>query len=119
MAVLSKAQILAADALPREQVSVPEWGGDVFVRALTASERDAFEQELTVQRGKQIEVNMKDVRAKLCSRAICDEAGERLFTDGEIHALGAKSAAVVTRLFEVAQRLSGLTGADVEQLAKN
>lgn len=119
MAILSKAQILAADDLPRERVEVPEWGGEIFVRALTAGERDAFEAELTARSGKQIEVNLRDVRAKLCSRAMCDEQGARLFEDHEISALARKSAAALTRVFEVAQRLSGLTGADVEALAKN
>ena len=31
--------------LPRELVDVPEWGGDVWVRMLTASERDQLEME--------------------------------------------------------------------------
>lgn len=119
MAILTKEQILAADDLPRESVEVPEWGGEVLVRALTAGERDAFEAELTERRGKQIEVNLRDVRAKLCSRAICDGDGKRLFTDQEVQTLAAKSASALTRVFEVAQRLSGLTGADVEALTKN
>lgn len=118
MAILTKQAILAADDLPRELVNVPEWGGDIFVRALTASERDAFENELTVRHGTKVEVTLIDARAKLCARTICDETGKRLFTDAEVLALGSKSAAVLTRIFEIAQRLAGLSPAEVEQLVK-
>ncbi len=36
MNILSKEAILSADDLPREIVSVPEWGGQVYVRTMTA-----------------------------------------------------------------------------------
>jgi hypothetical protein len=36
-----------------------------------------------------------------------------------VEALGKKSAAALNRVFEVAQRLSGITDDDVEELAKN
>ena len=40
---LNREAILAAEDLPRELVEVPEWGGAVYVRALTGAERDQFE----------------------------------------------------------------------------
>ena len=46
MNILSKEAILAADDLPREIVSVPEWGGQVCVRTMTGTDRDAFETSL-------------------------------------------------------------------------
>jgi hypothetical protein len=42
-----------------------------------------------------------------------------VFTDADIVALGAKNAAALNRLFEVAQRLSGLRGEDFEELLGN
>ena len=42
MNILSKDAILAADDLPRETVHVPEWGGDVYVRTMSGTDRDAF-----------------------------------------------------------------------------
>ena len=38
--MLTREQILGLSDLPREEVRIPEWGGVVFVRALTGSERD-------------------------------------------------------------------------------
>jgi hypothetical protein len=43
---LNKDQILHADDLPRREVQTPEWGGSVFVRALTGDERDSYEGEM-------------------------------------------------------------------------
>jgi hypothetical protein len=117
--LLSRAAILAASDLPRETVSVPEWGGDVLVQGLTAKERDDFEISLSVGKGKDRQDNFRNLRARLVARAVVDESGARLFGDADIAALGSKSASVLQRLFEVAQRLSGFTSADVDELTKN
>jgi hypothetical protein len=117
--ILSRASILAAEDLPRETVAVLEWGGDVLVQGLTARERDDFEISLSTGKGKNAETNFRNLRARLVARAVVDEKGDRLFGDADIAALGGKSAVVLQRLFEVAQRLSGFTTADVEELTKN
>jgi hypothetical protein len=116
---LSRAAILAATDLPRETVSVPEWGGDVLVQGLTAKERDDFEISLSTGKGKSQENNFRNLRARLVARAVVDESGARLFGDMDIAALGGKSAVVLQRLFEAAQRLSGFTTADVAELTGN
>lgn len=125
--ILGREQILSAQDLEKELVEVKEWGGAVYVRALTGAERDAFEQSLVeervVGRGRRQEttrtVNMRNARAKLCALTICDEQGERLFTDADVQDLGKKSAAALTRVYEVAARLSGLTDEDMEELTGN
>ena len=50
MNILSKEAILAADDLPREKVNVPEWGGEVLVRTMSGTDRDAFEASLQIGR---------------------------------------------------------------------
>lgn len=125
--ILSKEAILSADDLVKELVEVPEWGGAVYVRALTGAERDAFEQSMvemrTVRQGRKQEtvreMRLQNIRARLCALTICDEEGNRLFTDADVQALGRKSASALNRVFQVAQRLSGLTDEDVEELAGN
>ena len=42
---LSRDEILGKRRGKVEEIKVPEWGGTVFVREITASERDAFEAE--------------------------------------------------------------------------
>ena len=119
MAFLSKADILAAEDLPRETVRVPEWGGDVLVRGLTGAQRDEFEASVVVGKGSNRDVNIKNLRAKLVALSVVDEAGALLFTDKDVDALGKKSAVALQRVFDTAQRLSGLSEADVEDLQKN
>ncbi len=119
MALLTRDAILQAQDLPTEQVHIPEWGGDVLVRALTGAERDKFEQSIVEQRGKNTRMNLQNIRAKLVALTVVDEQGNRIFKDEDVKWLGNKSAAALDRIFEVAQRLSGLRDEDVEELAKN
>lgn len=108
--------ILAADDLKREAVEVPEWGTTVYVRTMTGTERDAFEQQIVGdESGRAIE----NIRARLCILTIVDDKGERQFADGDISAVGGKSSAALDRVFAVAQRLNGLSKSDVDTLAKN
>lgn len=119
MALLTRDQILAVEDLKRETIDVPEWGGEVIVKSLTGAERDAFEDSVVKQRGKTRELNLRNARARLVSLSLIDESGSRLFSDGDVEALGRKSAAALDRVFAAAQRLSGLTENDIDELAKN
>lgn len=111
--MLTREQILQCDDLPKETVKVPEWGGEVQVRTMTGTDRDAFEASLIGKEGR-----LENVRARLVSLAVCDESGSRLFDDADVAALGAKSAKALDRVFAVAQRLNGI-GADQVEQAKN
>ncbi len=116
---LTREAILQINDLPAEDVEVPEWSGVVRVRGLTAAERDQFEQSIVETRGKNTRVNLRNIRAKLVALTVVDEQGNRVFSDSDVEALGRKSAAALNRVFEVAQRLSGLRPEDVEELAGN
>lgn len=116
MTILNKQAILAAQDLKSEDVAVTEWGGEVRVRTLTGTERDAFESSLVQDGGKR---DLSNLRARLLSLAIVDENGARLFSEADIPLLGGKSAAALDRLFEVAQRLNGIGEKEQAALAKN
>ena len=111
--------ILAADDLPREKVEVAEWDVTVWVRTMTAAERDHFEASVQSRNGSELAVNLENIRAKLVGSTVVDEAGVRVFSDADTVVLGAKSAAAMDTLFAVARRLNGLTGEDVEELVGN
>lgn len=114
---LSKADILKAEDFEIEKVAVPEWGGDVCVRSMTARERDRLEAELLKWRqAGNTDINF---RARLCVKTVCDENGKLLFTEKDADELGKKSAKALDRILPVAQKLNGLTDQDVEQLEKN
>ena len=119
MTLLSKTAILAAQDLQTEDVEVPEWGGAVRVRSFTGRERDAFEASMVRGEGRDRKVDLTNMRARLVGLTVIDETGQRLFTDDEVDLLGAKSGAALDRVFAVAQKLNGLSGADVEELSKN
>jgi len=117
MPFLNRDQILAADDLSREVVAVPEWGGEVVVVGCMAAERDRY--EMMWANWSQKDVAVSDIRGWLVCRCLRDEDGKRMFSDKDTRALGAKSAKVVDRLWDVARRLSGLSDEDVEELEKN
>jgi hypothetical protein len=112
--LLSRDDILGSDDLRLERVDVPEWNGVLYVRVMTAGERDQFEAEVAGV-GKRSK-NMSNLRARLVCLVGCDENGQALFEKGDAAALGAKSAAAVDRVFTVAARLNGFTSQDIDEL---
>jgi hypothetical protein len=120
--LLTREQILAVDDLQTEIVNVPEWGGSVMVRGLTGKERDAFERSMVILKtGKQEkdakpDVDFVNFRAKLVAHTVIDENGELLFKEVDVTKLGQKSGKALDRVFDVAQRLSGMTDDDVKEL---
>ena len=126
MSYLTREQILGASDLGMEDVPVPEWGGVVRIRGLTGAERDAFEEGVIRFRGladqrrpSPPEVRLINIRARMVSLAAVDGDGRRLFSEHDVAELGKKSAAALSRLFDVATRLAGMTAGEVETLEKN
>lgn len=118
--VLGREDILNNNDIVIEKVPVPEWGGVVLVKGLTAAERDAFESSMLKGSGKNQKVDTQNIRAKLCSLAIVDKSGKRIFDSlDSINALGKKSVVALNRVYEKASKLSGLRDEDVEDLLKN
>jgi hypothetical protein len=60
-----------------------------------------------------------NVRAKVVTRCVVDDDGNRLFTDADVVQLGGKSAAALERVYAVAARLSGLSDEDQEAMARD
>jgi hypothetical protein len=108
--------ILSKTALRTKEVPCPEWGVTVRIREMTGRERDEWEQSLTAGRGK---VNIQNIRARLVAATAIDENGARVFTSADAEALGELSAAALTRCAGVAQKLNGLTEADMEEAKGN
>lgn len=105
--------------LPIEKLEVPEWGETVWVRTVTAEERDAFEAASVKGKGKNREANLHNIRARMAALTLCDEAGQPLFTPADAAFLGTQSAKVLGCIYDVATRLNGWSDEDVEELAKN
>jgi hypothetical protein len=119
MPFLNKESIRAASDLKHEVVAVPEWGGDIRVRGMTGSERDAFEASYFTGTDKDRKMNLDNIRARLVVLCCVDEHGDRIFENADLGWLGNKSGSALARVYEVCQRLSGLTNGDVKALEKN
>jgi len=118
-AVLTREQILAAVDMKIEEVAVPEWGGVVYVKALSGRARDQFDASRYRLKGKEVEMIHENTRATLVALSVCDPAGQLQFSEADVKALGEKNALALERVFEVAQRLSGLRPQDLETKLKN
>lgn len=117
-----KDRIKAADDRPFHDEDVSEWGVKLRIRGLTGTQRDHFEAELVEIRnsGRDVGARLENFRSKLLVLCLYDpETDERVFTDGEVAVVGAKSGLVVQRLFKLAQRLSGMDEAAVERAEGN
>ena len=113
-------QILNIPDIQTEEVVVPEWGGlTVWVRGMSAAERDAFEADLLQGKGKNTSVNYRNMRAKLLVRCVVDAEGNRIFNPDDVGRLGQKSAKALTRRYNIATELSGVSDEDVEELMGN
>lgn len=119
MTLLSKNEIFAADDRKYEDVEVSEWGGSVRLRGLTGSERDRYEASLQKQVGGKEVRDLRNFRARLVQLSAINEDGTPLFEQNEVAALANRSSAALSRLFDVACRLSGITDDDVRELEGN
>jgi hypothetical protein len=117
--LLTRQEILSIRDIRTEIVFVPEWGGAVKIKAMTGKERDAWETALFQIDGKDVKMNKENLRAKLVALTVVDEAGQRLFTEADVEALGSKSASALDRVYQASQKLSGLTPDDIKELEKN
>lgn len=121
MNLLSREALLAAAAskqLPRERFTIPELGGDVIVQGMSGTDRDAWEKSLYRGRGTRRTLETDNIRARLAVRCLVDDQGQRLFGDEDATVLGKLRVDVLQRIFDAAQRLSGVSDEDIDELKK-
>lgn len=119
---LSRDDILSANDIQVEELPVPEWGGVICVKTLTAEERDMLEAEIVQMSpdGKPKAMKLDTLRSTVAFLGICDSDGNRLFTDKkDIAALKKKSAAALDRVVARIQEMSAMSPADIEKLTAN
>lgn len=107
--LLTAEEILAASDLATVDVEVPEWGGTVRLRQLSAGETITFSEAASG--------NKKLGTVKLIAMSAVDESGNRLFTDKQVEALKSKSIKIFVKLQKIALELNGFT--EKEEALKN
>ena len=118
--ILTRDAILRADDLPRKPVEVPEWGGTIYIRTMSGTERDRFDAAI-VARGQDGKVfDTKGLRVEIVVLTACDEDGKLLFSEKDKEALSLKSGNVLERLCNVSRKLNGILDVDsVDDSKKN
>lgn len=121
MNLVSKATFLATHAPDEEQVPLPELGDGaaILVRGLTVRERSEFERQFLSKKGDRLDNRVKELRERLLIACCRNADGSMMFTVDDLKAIGNMSASIVERIVNVAQRLSGMSATDVDEIAKN
>jgi hypothetical protein len=109
--MLTRDQILNAQDRVIETLGIPEWGGSLCVRSLTAGERENAR--------RQAKDNPDTPAAAFFAVAsACDVQGNPLFKDTDAFRLADKNARAVERIADRALRLSSI-GEEAKDAAKN
>ena len=114
--MLNRSDILSKKELKKICVSVPDWGGDVFVSEMSAQTRDQWEQKLIDSKEKG--QGITNGRATLIVVTVVDEKGNPIFTEKDIPEIGKLSAMSLDKIISAAQKLNGLE-VSIEDIKKN
>ena len=126
MDLFSKDELLTAarsKQLPWESVSLTLGGvtKQVIVQGMTSVERDAWEKSLVFFRpnGQRV-LKTENVRARLAVQCLVDKpGGSRIFSDDDAVVLGNLPATALAPIFDSAQKLSGISDGDIDELKKS
>lgn len=118
--LLTRDETATAVDLPTERVPVPELkaGGELLIQGLSGRDRDKFEADSMGGKGRNREVNMRNIRARLLVRTLINEDRTMMFGDRDQEFVGRWRGDVVDRLFSVAQTLSGMSQEDIDALGE-
>lgn len=108
--------------IEREPLLVPELGGRIWVRGMSGTERDKFEEGLRIRKGKKVgQSDLRNYRAQFASRVIVSASGERLLNDSEadIALLGRLPAGVLDRVIAKCTELSGKAEEEIDDLGND
>lgn len=115
--ILTRDAILANVDTDRVEVKVPEWGGSVYVRRMNGLQREAFESIMTAQVEGDGEVQNR--RASIVVACTVNEAGELLFSFGDIKSLVLQPWTALDRVANAAVLLNKLGDAEIDAEVKN
>ena len=124
MTLLNFDDIVASQDKDYQDVDVPEWGGTVRIATMSGEDRDRWELSMmqaddSSERGFKLNFDAY-CRVRLVAMCLVDDNFNRIFTtQEEMGALAKKSGKVMDLLYDVAQRVNGITDEDIDDLEKN
>lgn len=120
---LNAAQIISAVDIELRQVSVPEWGGFVYLRSLSVDARIKYLARISSVLAKQnspTDANNEyhEAQVYLLSQSLSDEKGNLIFAEADVQSLSKKSPVVLSRLCDEILLTNGFQVNAVEDAAK-
>jgi hypothetical protein len=110
---INKHQIFASNDLKEKFVDMPEWGGQVKIRALSVKEQLAYDEYLSTE-PKEVEMALH-----LIISACVDDDNKKLFDISDMDLLKEKSSKNLFLLVNEILSLNKQLPADSDKLAKN
>jgi hypothetical protein len=112
--LLTKEQILNCDDTGIIEENVPEWGGKINLRPMSAANKNKLYNHLKSNNtedksGDTVMKNMDGWYELSVAFTVCDENGNLLFSEADIGVLANKNPDVIDRLAIIAQDISGLS----------
>lgn len=116
---LTRDQIFSkAPEFARERVEVPQWGGHVYVKQITARAIESWQDWLGDQ--DDTKAVKHSFRVKLILLCVCDEDGRLIFTnEADLAVLSDVQNAVVELLWLACRRVNRMDKEATEKAAKN
>ena len=124
MTLLNFDDIVDSQDKEYQDVDVPEWGGTVRIATMSGEDRDRWELSMmqaddSSERGFKLNFDAYS-RVRLVAMCLVDDNFNRIFvTKEQIERLSQKSGKVMDLLYDVAQRVNGITESDIDDLEKN
>lgn len=118
---LTRDQILAARPMRCEEIDIPELGGIVRVRMMSAGDRERYESGLIDDTAGDARrrIRVGELAARLVVFSVVDAEGRLVFSEQDIPQVAALDADVVRRIADVATRLNKIGAAAAEAAGKN
>lgn len=105
---LSRDDILNAQDFRTDEIDVPEWGGTVLVRELSAAEADKTGFSMADKQGNIDLSKAEGLAIRVVALGVIDEKHRRVFTEKDVEALGRRSRLAINRVATRIMQLSGL-----------
>ena len=117
MALLTKEQINEIDDRPTLEVEIPEWGGSVLIRTLSAAQVDDFGASMLDKNGNA--TKLQNLHARFAALVLVNEDRSPMYTEQQTAQLGNKSAKSLTRVWDAGRKFNKMDAGDVESAEEN
>jgi len=87
----------------------------VFVRELTAREKNQWAESFAKQKGKSVKFDLKNMWLMLVIATCCDAEGNRIFQEADVDYLANLPTRIFDRILTAAQTLNGFTSEEEEE----